>query len=292
MRGEHIRLIAIQTVRQLFRNGTGIAFAFLLLTSGLVTAAVFVTPIEFFLKGTRGGVGSARARNELGAFLGRSEVSGKARTWLGIDEEQSRFWIDDMPALVSGFLLVTLMGVPSLVAVGAYNQTGAEIQSKGLRYLLLRTERANIYLGRLAGVLLMTAGLTGAMFAVVTLYLVVKVPIYGPGETILWMAWGWAAVMLLALPYAAMAAAVSAAVATPRGSLFACLGYAKGLPLLATWFAAYDPRYEFLYYLTPWPLRYELLSPGARFPAAAVLMLLYTAFFLTLGLRNFLRRDL
>ena len=186
-----------------------------------------------------------------------------------------------------------VFSIPFLVSAGAFNQTSGDIQVRSLRYVLLRTERANIFIGRFLGTAAFVMAVLGLLCGVVLLYLVGKVRFYPPGDVVLWMAQGFLAILLLSLPYIAFCAWISAAIDSPIISLVISQVVVLFAPVIVYAMTVALAPARYLGYVLPWPLKYELLSPHPLHVAGAgAAMLGYTGLYLWLGLKTFEGRDL
>lgn len=104
---------------------------------------------------------------------------------------QKQFLVEKKPALLSAILLVMLFGMPFVISFLAFNQISGDVQSRGLRYLLLRTGRSSIYFGRFLGVALFFTRVMGFIIATIVLYLGLEVRIYPATPLLVWSAQGW-----------------------------------------------------------------------------------------------------
>ena len=296
----HVMLVARFASRFALRTGGGLIFLLILLVSGLGVAAAFIAPVEEMVKSELlQDVALDQGETlDVGVVIREvSEMPGVRRgvqAIVGGDERESTYLLAKNPALLSAIFVVMLILIPFLACFGGFNQTSGDIQNRGLRYLLLRTERVNIFLGRLLGVVLFTLIYVAALVALVLVYIGLKLQIYGAGELCWWGLQGYVALVLLVLPYMALCAWLSAAIDSPFGSLVLCL-MLVGLPIafLAALSAVARLPYETLSRFLPWGWKYELLSGdvGTRLVAITA-MLGFTGLFVLVGLRTFSRRDL
>ncbi len=309
-RVRHIRLIARYYARNLIRGGMGIIFTLGALFTGLIIAYAIITPVEKFHKAAQQGEfdGGGPQGNPLGGGLqvGRDvqkkeivdwatrEICMPVAKWMiGGDEEHADFLLNRRPALVSAILMLLLFFLPFLICLGSFNQLSGDIQYKGLRYLLLRTERSNIFLGRFLGTVVFTLGVLALVLLVLFLYLAFKANYYPAGEVFLWLLQGFLALVLFALPYIALCAWISCAVDSPFVALVICELLAIFPPIFVAIASAIEPNLHVLGWLLPWPFRYTLLHPNPLYWLLAVGdMLLFTSLFVFLGLRHFQKRDL
>jgi ABC-type transport system involved in multi-copper enzyme maturation permease subunit len=212
--------------------------------------------------------------------------NAEARRW-------ASYLLDERPALLSAIWLILLVGLPFLVALGAFNQLSGDVQTKGIRYQLLRVARTNLYLGRFLAVVLFTAGLLAVVIAIVVLYIGVEIGVYGAGDLIAWGLWGFAALTIAALPYIALCSWISASIDSPFGSLTIAHIVIGAVPLFAfIGRASWEPLAR-VNYLLPWGVQTWLLHPDAsKVLLAAGACAGYTILFLGLGHLRFTRRDL
>ena len=212
----------------------------------------------------------------------------------GAEEEDAEYLLRDNPALLSVILLIFLIVFPYIACVAGFNQTSGDIATRGLRYLLLRTERPNIFFGRFLGTLGFTALSIGIVVVILGLYIGFKFKIYGFGEMATWLTQGWVAAIFIVLPYLALSAWVSGLIDSPFGSLALCL-LLTGFPVIFLKLVdlAIKGDQGWLDRLTPWGWKYELLSGDVPTRLTAYgAMLAFTALFLFLGMRSFAKRDL
>jgi hypothetical protein len=290
LRTRHIQLIAWTHIRYSMRGGTGLVFVFLALVAGLGIAGAIMDPLTLIEKEMD--QPAQQMMDQVIDTVGRPVIA-----WVvDDDQEQASYLISEQPALVSVFLLILVIGLPFLVGLGSFNQLSGDIGSRGIRYLLLRTERVNLFLGRFIGTYLFSLAVYGLVMAVVLIYLLIKVHFYPPGELILWMGRGFLAVCLLSMPYTALCAWISAGVDSPFGSLGSLvfnqliIGF---WPLLVSMAKRAWEHASYLHYLMPWGYKYWLLHPSpVLFLICVAVMLAFTVVFLVLGLRHFQKRDL
>jgi len=293
---QHVWLIAAYGIRFALRTGGGLIFILLLLLAGLGVAGTFISPVEMMADQAEGeGLDSREAVNEI---LESDQVKGAVQWVTGTDDEEAEYLLRDQPALLSAILVILLLLIPFLACVGAFNQTAGDIGSRGLRYLLLRTERENIFLGRFLGTVLFTAVTSFCLLLLVFLYVQLKLGLYPTGRFATWSFQGFVAVLFLALPYVALCSWMSGMLDSAFASLSICLLVA-GFPIVflkiveVGFRSQADLDLPWLVRILPWGWRYDLLSGdfATRMLGYSV-MLAFTAAFLALGLRAFRKRDL
>jgi hypothetical protein len=301
-----LALIFRYSLRHSLRSGSGLVFLLLALFFGLSVANAIVSPFEAMVAQTE----------QLGLPAGQEVVEQNlvsfarpAVEWAiapratddpetqRADDERTERWadylLDDRPALLSAIFLVLLFGAPLLVAFGAFNQTAGDIGNRGLRYLLLRTERANIYYGRLLATMAFAVGVQAVVVVTIALYLGFKVNVYDGMAIASWSLRGFAALALASAAYVALCAWLSAGRDSPMAALVICNLVIGGV-LLGAFLAAlaWEPA-RYASYLLPWPIQNLLLAPDLGTVAwVAAACIGYTVAFTWLGARTFENRDL
>lgn len=292
----HVRLVAASWMRFSMRTGGGLMAIFLVLMSGLTVAHLFITPVEKVIEqAPEHGHTESEAAAQIAQIAQRPEIVDLVKNVTDQDEDEVAYLLRDQPALLSVIWLILLMLFPFVTALGAFNQTAGDIGSKGLRYLLLRTSRTNVYVGRSLGTLYFSAASLLLLLVLVLMYVGLKLRLYefsallGSGST------AFFALLFLCLPYIALCGWLSSLFESAFGSLAVCLVAVGGpillFKLLDTLAVAFDLGW--LLRLLPWGWKYDLLSGeiGTRLLAYGV-MLGFTALFFFLGMRHFRRRDL
>lgn len=315
IRSQHLKLIASHSARHGIRGGAGLVSIFMTLVTGLMLSYCVVAPLEM-MDATRSEFDrqfekqsnlDPTMRAEIAAQKAELEaqmvervnsevkkIARKAIDW-GVDpsEEQLKFLTDDHPALISAFLVLLMLFTPFLTCLSGFNQTSSDIDSKGLRFLLIRTERSNIFLGRLIGTYLFTMVVFGILFAILGLYFGLSVKVHEPGAMIAWLAQGYLRVMIFVLPYMALCAWVSCAISSSFGSLSIGLLVVYMYPVLIYLGTKIQPVIGYAQYVTPWGYKWWLLEPiGPKFLAGVGVMFAFTALITWLGHSYFGKRDL
>jgi ABC-type transport system involved in multi-copper enzyme maturation permease subunit len=324
LNARHIGLIALYWSRHAVRSGAGLVYLMIALVFGLSVAHAVIMPVEQLMamqKRETGradpeavntmiiSVGKPIAQFVLGikpaeqmAAQGDGPVgpdSGSPLTGAPMGTNIDRFdpWTDfllvDEPALLSAILLVLVFGMPFAISFLAFNQVTGDIQTHGLRYLLLRTERGNIYFGRFLGTAAFSTAVMVILIATITLYLGLRIRIYPAAALTAWALRGFLALTILMLPYIAVCSIISASVDSPFLSLVLAKLTIGGVLLLAVLGSLKWEAMRWIKYALPWGWQNHLLHPQAsHWLGAAVACLVYTAVFLFLGYARFETRDL
>jgi len=296
LRASHITLIAGYWIRFSLRTGGGLMALFIMLALGLQMAAGVVTPVEFMMTNSADlGHTEADTAGVIDEISRSDNIVDVLKGLTGAKEADLKYLLREQPALLSGIWVLLLLVFPFMACISGFNQTAGEIGSRGLRYVLLRTSRVNVYCGRFLGAFLFTACSSALMCAVLLIYIGVKFNIYPLADLLLWGAQGYLALMLLALSYLALCAWVSAMLSSAFGALALCFAIAGG-SIAAVKIAngvTIGVDFAWLELLLPWGWKYDLLSGdlGTRLLAYAV-MIGFTGVFFLLGLRSFTKRDL
>jgi hypothetical protein len=295
----HVGLVAWFATRFALRTGGGLVYLLAAILTGLGVAGVFITPVEHLVE-TDALRERGYGREDVGTLsdeiLRSGDVSRAVRGITDADQAQADYLLLENPALLSAIGIVLLLIFPFLACFGAFNQTSGDIGSRGMRYLLLRTERANVYFGRFLGTYLFMALNTIGLMAIVVAYVGFKLHAYPAGALVVWGLQVTAALCLLALPYAAMCAWMSAAIDAPAGALVLSLllaGFPIGFLAMVGNIVRPGVGIPWLSKLLPWGWKYHLLAHDVLERLTGYgMMAAFAAVFLALGLRTFLRRDL
>jgi ABC-type transport system involved in multi-copper enzyme maturation permease subunit len=323
---EHLHLISLYWSKYAIRSGAGLVYLLVALVFGLSVAHILILPVEQLIiqqEREMGHTDPQIVRNTI-INIGRpitQWILGQ-KTMKEIIEQNvaqqraymnnpngnpapgeelndsdfdpwTKFLLEEKPALLSAIFLVLLFGMPFVISFLAYNQVSGDIQSHGLRYLLLRTERSNIYFGRFLGTVIFSTVVIAIIVATITLYLGAKTRIYPAMALIGWAAWGFLALSILMVPYIAVCSMISAAVDSPFLSLVLAKVIIAGTLILAlAGSIAWKPA-KYLLYALPWGWQSQLLHPSPmHWFSAALACLAYAAAFLMAGFYRFEKRDI
>lgn len=315
----HIRLIAGYWSRNAVRSGAGLVYLMIALVFGLSVAHALIMPVEQLIVTQEQQTGRVdpNAVNDLIISVGRpiaqfvlgiksmKDLTGQnggpgpipaaspTVGGFGSFDPWTSFLLEDQPALLSAILLILVFGMPFAISFLAFNQTAGDIQTHGLRYLLLRTERGNIYFGRFLGTAVFSTVVMAILIGTITLYMGLRLRIYPAAALAAWGVRGFLALSLLMLPYIAMCSIVSASVDSPFLALVLAKLVIGGVLLFSVVGGMKWEAFKLVKYALPWGWQNHLLHPDpSHWLAAGVACLLYTAGFLTLGYLRFETRDL
>jgi len=303
LRTSHLRLICKYNIRFLLRSGAGIVFTLVAVFVGLTVAHVFLDSVEQLRKTVAEQRGIEISQADFVTDV-VNEIGRPAAKWAlgeGKDDDEDKkeaeewaaFVVDENPALLSAIFLVILFSLPFLVTTGAFNQVSGDIQNKGLRYLLLRTERANIFFGRFIATFLFAVVVMAFLVTTIGLYTALKLDLYSFEEIFRLSTLALVGLIALSLPYVALCSWLSSSIASPFGSLIVSQLVVILIPAFAKIAALKWEAGSYIAFLIPWGIKFHFLHPDWQVRLLTVAACLgYTAVFLALGYRKFSRRDL
>jgi ABC-type transport system involved in multi-copper enzyme maturation permease subunit len=320
----HIRLISLYWSRYVVRSGSGLVYLMIALVFGLSVAHIIIMPVErlMALQKKQMGQTDPQAINKTIIDIGQpiiqfvlgiksleqiakeavspqfplpndtSNTAQSGNNTSGFDP-WTNFLLDKKPALLSSIFLILIFGMPFVISFLAFNQISGDVQNHGLRYLLLRTERCNIFFGRFIGTVLFSTAVMAIIIATITFYLGMKTRLYPATDLTIWAVQGFLALAILMVPYIAVCSLISASVNSPFLSLVLAKVVIAGVLLMSILGGfAWKPA-KYLLYALPWGWQNNLIHPApAHWLGAVLASLAYTAFFLTLGYIRFETRDL
>lgn len=292
---KHVSIISIYSIRFSVRTGSGLVFLLVLLLTGLFIASSFITPVEALVKEAKKNPSVEMTSQEIVKEIASSQIVINAVKWITSgDDDQVNYLLKEKPALLSVVLIFLLIFQPFIVAFGAFNQTSGDIASKGLRYLLLRTERANIFIGRFIGTVLYTLVVLVILVAIISVYIGLSMKVYSFGELVLMSIQGLIALILISLPYIALCAIVSCLIDSSFGSLVLCqlvIGFPPIFLILVN--NMLRGSCNWINLLQPWGWKNDLLHVNsAKVLLAGGVMIGFTLLFIYLGMKIFQKRDL
>jgi ABC-type transport system involved in multi-copper enzyme maturation permease subunit len=196
------------------------------------------------------------------------------------------------PVLVALFgMVMTLM--PILCLILAYDQTATDIETRHVRYLLFRTDRLSIYLGKSLGALGIIAAAIGVALLVVGAFLGLRSSALEGMSGVVYLTRIWLTAVAYAIPFVALLGLMSALVGRPRRtlSLTVLCWFAVGTAAGVLGFV--DESFHKLRYLFPTVGRFELMFDDFSDMRTTVLYLLcFTLVAGGLGAWRFRTRDL
>ncbi len=299
VRPRDLTIIASTWLRFAFRSGGGVLSLFMVMVIGLMIVNVSVSQME---RVGRFMAGKDASQADVVKKISESNVVRNVVEIVldGTDDEvkaQSNYLMKEKPAMLSIALLILLYLVPFGVSSAAFNQTAGDIGSRGLRFLLSRTERPNIFLGRFLSAFLFIAGAFALLLLIVTSYLHFKLGIYSAGVLYGWAFRGIIAFTFYSMPYVALAAWVSCLMDKPFAAMamtyLASVGSTLVLFIIGAILSTAGAEQAWLSRLMPWGWRYDMFHNELDTQLLAyAAMVGFTVLFLFLGLASFRKRDL
>ena len=321
-------LIAGQGIKQVLRSPAGVALCLTFMIVGLFTAQLLLFPIEFVGKqGERMGIDMDREtaleqiETAIVPLLGRIlkrvtnepiEERKGAQQFIPLDEPEptepgqeetspggadaeqwAHFLVRSKPAFLSLLFLIFCLILPSIVIFSGFNQIAADTKNKGLRYILMRTNRESIYFGKYLSSIAVTVMLLFVLFISIIFYVRVKLDVYPLYTTLSWGLRALLAFTAISLPYIAISLAFSGMINSGAGALGASLGILLLLPLFARLLgAAWEPL-SLIHFALPYQISFFLFHPKGGYVLLSLLGLFgYSGAYLFLGFLYFRRRDL
>jgi hypothetical protein len=300
----HVWLNMLLSLRQTLRGAAGPGFLLGYISAGLVVVLVMVeiNGSAEHLNGKLTGDGRPRA---VPAGLIEAGTRWMLRTILHEEAQKSgdadpasvawaHYLVADHAAVTSFCWLILSVVVALAAATASFNQISRDAAQRGFQFLLLRTTRRDIYLGRLLASALLACAATLVLGAVAAIALGLAQPEVAWRAHLAWCAWATAALMLTALPYVAFGMCISTVVDGGLMVLGTLYGLILGVPILALVASAqiWEPLI-WLIHVLPAAVQFWLFNPSPWWVAgAAVACLGYTTAFSWIGLRHFQARDL
>ncbi len=196
------------------------------------------------------------------------------------------------PVLVALFALVLAL-MPLLTTILAYNQTATDIETRHIRYLLFRSDRVSIYVGKSLGAWMLVAGAIGLVLVLFGVFLGLRSNSLEGMRGVIYLVRIWLTAACYAVPLIVLLGLISALVGRARRSLSLTLLFWFGVTVASGLLGLADERLEILAYLFPTTGRFGLLLDGLGDKFGMILYLLvYTAIVGGLGLWRFRSRDL
>ncbi|MDE0961338.1 MAG: ABC transporter permease subunit [Planctomycetota bacterium] len=298
--GLQILLHARNSLSASLRSGSGVAFIVLTMIVGLGLASLVFMPIESELITPE--EFKTNAAQAVGYFLSMATLQPGAissfEDRLGSGDlvdlaMWGRYLVLDHPVLLS--LTVMLLGLvlPILLQLGSFASISGDVQHRSIRYLLPRTTRPALLLGRLLGALILSWSVITCLMSAIVLYLGIVLPLDGWDALIPWGFQTLGALVVLSVPYVALGVLCSTLFRVPMVALMGAVGFTVAVPLIAfSSRQAWEPLGKILY-LLPWGYAHQLLSPdGSKVLQAALFCLGHGLIFTIIAVLRLRRADL
>jgi ABC-type transport system involved in multi-copper enzyme maturation permease subunit len=310
VRAPHVILIAGNAVRQTLRSASGVLFCFATLVIGLFITQILFLPIDLVrlqADAQNVEVEDAQVIEQLesfgvpllGSLIGGEDMedaSALEPMQIAPETEGQRwasYLLRERPGFLSIIMMILSFFIPIVVVFSGFNQIAGDAKNRGLRYLLLRTTRRDIFFGKFLGSVVVSAFLIFVLMVAVTVYVERKLGVYPFAEVAPWALWGFIAFVIASLPFLAISISLSSMINSPFGALAAGIGVVAVYPLVVRGLAGVWEPISAAGYLVPQPLVLSFFHPDlARSLIAVAAMLGYAAVYLGAGFLYFKRRNL
>jgi ABC-type transport system involved in multi-copper enzyme maturation permease subunit len=196
------------------------------------------------------------------------------------------------PVLVALFALI--MGLmPLLCIILAYDQTATDIETRHVRYLLFRSDRVSIYLGKALGAELVVAAAIGVVVLVFGVFLGARTSSLEGMTGLLYLGRIWVTAALYSVPLVALLGLVSALFGRARRSLTVTFLYWIAVGVVSGLLSLAEQSLGHLDHLFPTVGRFNLVldDPG-DLRNTVLYLIVFTLVAGGLGLWRFRTRDL
>lgn len=233
----------------------------------------------------------AELGRDLGPALGM--ITGMVETLTGLPAVAIGGLLDDHPPVLVALFALVMTLMPILCLVLAYDQTATDIETRHVRYLLFRTDRLSIYLGKSLGALGIIGAAIGVALLVVGTFLGLRSSSLEGISGVVYLARIWLTAVAYAVPFVALLGLFSALVGRPRRSLSFTVLYWFAVSTAAGVLGFADESFHNIRYLFPTVDRFDLMLDDLRDMSTTVLYLLcFTLVVGGLGAWRFRSRDL
>ncbi len=318
-------LVCFNSYRQTLRSFAGILLCMTIMIVGLFTAQLVLLPVEIFVRQAAANrveiteqelveqmeqVAIPILSKILGAISGEElpetpdfldfqplKISYVSRTSADLENPKAEQWayylLRENPGVLSLLFILLVLIIPGVIIFSGFNQISGDSKNKGLRYLLMRAKRRDIFIGKFLGSMIITVIMLFILIVSVILYMQLKLGIYDLDRMVRWGMGGFGMFILLALPYIALSVTFSGLIDSPVGSLGASLGVLALFPLFAFFLQDTWKPLGALQYLLPLKMGFFLFHYEWWWVLfAALAMIGYAAVYLSLGFLYFRKRNL
>lgn len=220
-------------------------------------------------------------------------IAGMVESLTGLPAVAIGNLLDDHPPVLVALFALVLMLMPLLCLTLAFDQTATDIETRHVRYLLFRTDRMSIYLGKALGALTIIAAAVGLVLLVFGVFLGLRSNSLQGLAGVVYLARIWVTAVAYAIPFVALLGLMSALVGRPRRTLTFTLLYWFAVGTAAGLLGQLDDGFDKLRYLFPASGRFDLMFDSFSDMSGTVVRLLcFSAIVGGLGAWRFRTRDL
>lgn len=188
------------------------------------------------------------------------------------------------------FFLVALAVNPLVSILATFDQTGGDISTRHIRYLLLRTNRRTLYWGKVLGATLFVSLILGVLVAIVAGFGILGGAT--PASEILYFVRIWLTLSVSAIPFIALNAWANALAGSAGGAFGITFGYYATVWLISAVGGWVDDTVKMVGYLSPSALKFSLAADDLAIVGKGLVhMGIIAAIGLALGSLMFQRRD-
>ena len=176
-------VIAGQDLKSALRSVKGIVLLALYALASLASGAVVVTiqaKIAKMVDSQMGQMASQMSADQVAQAKHKAYLDLVTR-FVG-DEKQAAYLIS-IPVIVFFFFWVSRTFLPLLIALMSYDQIDGEIQTRGLRFVLLRSRRGSVVVGKLMSNMALFLGITVLTNVALLVFATLRVPDFSLAES-------------------------------------------------------------------------------------------------------------
>ncbi len=212
----------------------------------------------------------------------------------GVDIQWAKYLLVTRPAVVSLFGFVFLYCTTFFVTLWASDTFASDIGGRTLRYLLLRTSRQKLYVGRLMGTSIFSVVSIAIVCLATLIFIYVRTfGTYPVGEYVAWSLWCTFACVWFALCITSASVSVSVYVTTPMRALQFSWIVLFGLPIVILLVKYFWPIAAYAQYIVPDNYKLWALKQDVHSVLLGIVALLgLSCVFSVAGYRKFIARDL
>lgn len=231
---------------------------------------------------------------KLGATIGADNPINELVAWFtDLEPAQVGNVMGDYSPLAFTFFVVVLWASPLLTMLGSFDQIASDIGRRHARYLLLRTDRTSVYIGKFIGHMNFIAIVMAVICALVMVAIIGTGAATDVGGLFGYMVRIWLTSVFFAMPFVALMGFTGAMTGHPFLALLIGVVLQLFLWMISTIGSVSIKELTYVSYIYPTAMKYQLASQdiGEVLVAGAHMMGL-TAVFFFFGLLIFKKRDL
>jgi hypothetical protein len=178
---------------------------------------------------------------------------------VALDSQTVKDVLTSHPPLLLALYSLAIFALPWLCIFGTFDQMASDISSRHSRFLLIRSDRATLFVGNAVGALGFIALCEAVGLGVLAATLLGKGALGGV-EGVLYLLRMWVCLVVYSVPFVGLTAATSVLTGRPLWSLACSLGFWFAVVCAAFIGGLIDDSAANLSYLIPTELKYYLIS--------------------------------